>query len=156
VTSRPGRLALLVALIAVAAPVTAWAQRMTLTVSNGPVTFPTPTATDFDAGYVVATNTLTVAVSVSTGKPSNTYGATVSFQATPANLGGTKALSDLEWQLNGGTWTATTVAPNSLPQRTVSRSSPSSDVLAFRMKLSYANDVPGSYGTNLTFTLTSP
>lgn len=155
-TGRARLIASLALLATVVAPATAWAQHMTLTVSNGPVTFPTPTATDFDAGYVYATNTLTVAVSISTGKPSNTYGATVSFQATPTNLGGTKALSDLEWQLNGGAWTATTVTPNSLPQHTVSRNSPSSDVLAFRMKLSYTNDVPGSYGTSLTFTLTSP
>src|SRR4051794_26403089 len=71
------------------------AQKTSLTVGSGSVTFPTPTAADYINGYVDATTGVTVSLDAGNG---GSRTATVSIRSSSANLGNGKVIGDLEWR----------------------------------------------------------
>ncbi|HET7025087.1 MAG TPA: hypothetical protein VFI39_07795 [Gemmatimonadales bacterium] len=132
---------------------------VSLTVTGGPVAFATPAATDFNTGSIASTGSLTYSVATSGGPPGTSHTSTVSIRATTGTLGGTKPLSDLQWERADlpGTWNGLTTSNTQVEQRTIVRkgaNDPWSNSIDFRMLLSYANDAPGSYSTGLVVTLT--
>ncbi|MGB7212996.1 MAG: hypothetical protein WBC97_10255 [Gemmatimonadales bacterium] len=132
---------------------------MSLTVIGGPVAFTAPAAADFNAGSIASTGTLTYSVATSGGPKGTSHTSTVSIHATTGTLGGAKPVSDLQWGRADlvGTWNGLTTSDAQVEQRTIVRkgtNDPWSNSLNFRMLLSYANDVPGSYSTGLVITLT--
>ncbi|MGH7735558.1 MAG: hypothetical protein ACREOE_18165 [Gemmatimonadales bacterium] len=132
---------------------------VSMTVTGGPVAFAAPAAADFNAGSIASTGTLTYSVATSGGPPGTSHTSTVSIRATTGTLGGTKPLSDLQWGRADmpGTWNGVTTSDAQVEQQTIVRkgaNDPWSNSLNFRMLLSYANDVPGSYSTGLVITLT--
>src|SRR5689334_24311092 len=85
-----------IALGFLATPLKAQNPKTDLTLGGATVTFPAPTATDYINGYVYSTTGVSYTIDATNGAQSHTT--TVSIRATSANLGGTKALSDLEWR----------------------------------------------------------
>lgn len=130
-----------------------------LTVTGGPVAFPTPAASDFVTGSIAATGALTYSIATSGGPPGTSHTSTVTIRATTGTLGGTKPVSDLQWSRADlpGTWNGLSVSDAQVQRQTIVRkgaNDPWSNQLNFRMLLSFANDVPGSYSTSLIITLT--
>ena len=129
-----------------------------MTLSATTVSFPTPTITDFDNGFLTASTTVTYTVATSGGPKGASHTATVSIKSSSANLGGTKALSDLQWsRADLGTWNSMTTTNATVEQRTIVRggaNDPWSNSVNFQMLLSYANDAPGAHSAALVFTLT--
>lgn len=108
------------------------------------ISFPTPAAADFLAGYVSAP-----AITVTYGnRHSTTLTYSLSLQSLAPTLGGYgKPLSDLQFRVGGsGSWQPVTstgqVISTGTGQTTVT--------VYFRMLLHWATDVAGSYGTTLT------
>lgn len=129
-----------------------------LSLSATTVTFPTPTVTDFDNGFLPSSTTLTYTVATSGGPKGASHTATVSIKSTSANLGGGKALGDLQWsRADLGTWNSMTTTNATVEQRTIVRSGandPWSNSINFQMLLAYANDAPGAHTASLVVTLT--
>lgn len=131
--------------------------RITLTATGGPVTFPAPTAADYDAGFVLAAAPLAFTVDAS-GGPATQRTATVSVQATTPFLGGTKPVADLQWRrADLGTWNPLTVGSTGIESHPMVRNGlndPWSNSVYFRMNLGWASDGPGTYTTGVVLTLT--
>jgi hypothetical protein len=123
----------------------------TFTVTPGAVNFGTATPAQFAAGWVQSSYTVTV--NPQTGQPWF-----LCVQATSANMGTvngyTKPIADLQWSLNGTTWTS--LAFNTL-QAITSTTGTRTLTVFVRTLLSYASDIPqanfspGTYSANLTF-----
>ena len=104
--------AILLALILSASPVAA--QKTTLTVAAGTVTFPAPTAADYVAGYVDAPTGMTFTLSAQTGTSRTT---TVAIRSSSANLGGGKVIGDLKWRRSDlATWNSITLTDAQIEQ----------------------------------------
>lgn len=130
-----------------------------LTVTGGPVAFAAPAAADFNNGSIASTGSVSYSVATSGGPPGTSHTSTVSIRATTGTLGGTKPVSDLQWNRadQAGVWNGLSTSNAQVEQRTIVRkgtNDPWSNSVSFRMLLSYANDVPGSYSTSLVITLT--
>lgn len=129
-----------------------------MTLSATTVTFPTPTVTDFDNGFLTASTSVTYTVATSGGPPGTSHTATISVKSSSANLGGGKAIGDLQWsRADLGTWNSMTTTNATVEQRTLVRrglNDPWSNTVNFQMLLSYANDAPGTHSATLVFTLT--
>jgi hypothetical protein len=134
------------------------AQTSTLTLTRAPRTIPAPTAADYAAGFVVDATGIGYTVSRSGGPPTTLRTDRISIRSTSPNLGGGKALSNLEWQRAGtGTWTPMTMTDALVESRQLSRDSPElpwSGSILFRMLVGWANDPPATYSANLVITLT--
>lgn len=134
----------------------------TMALSATTISFPAPTITNFDNGFVAASSSITYTVSTSGGPAGLSHTATVSIKSSSANLGGGKAVSDLQWsRADLGTWNSMTITNATVEQRTLVRrglNDPWSNTVNFRMLLSYANDAPGAHSATLvfTFTITTP
>ncbi|HEX6628052.1 MAG TPA: hypothetical protein VF105_08865 [Gemmatimonadaceae bacterium] len=141
-----------IALAALASPLTA--QKTTLTLAGGTVTFPAPTATDYSAGYVYSTTGVTFSLDATTGVSRTT---TVSIRATSANLGNGKVIGELEWRRSDlATWSPITLSDAQVEQRIMIRNTandPWGNTIFFRMKLSWTSDAPGVYSANYQVTL---
>jgi hypothetical protein len=130
-----------------------------ISLAGGPVNFPTPTGTDFAAGSVAATASMTFTVD-QTGGPAGTQHTTyVYISAASATLGGGKALADLQWSSanNPGVWTSITTSNVLIESRPIKRNGindPWTETVSFRMLLHWASDAPATYGVGLVFTLT--
>jgi hypothetical protein len=130
------------------------AQKTTLAVSNGTVTFPAPTATDYINGFVDATTGVTFTINSASGPQRTT---TVSIRSTSANLGGGKVIGDLEWRRSDlATWNSVTLTDAQLEQRVVVNkvlNDPWSNTIFFRMILHWTTDAPATYSGNYQITL---
>lgn len=124
-----------------------------ITNANGAsIAFPSPTATDFTAGSIAASNGTTL-------QHAGNVGYTVSVKAAASTMtataGGTKAASDLQWSTDGGaTWTgmsttAATVYTTGSPGINTSN-------VTYQMLLNYATDTPDTYSLNFTYTIVTP
>ena len=127
-------------------------------VTGGPVSFPAPTVTDYNNGFLSASGTLTYTVSGTGGGNGISHTSTVSVQATTGTLGGTKSITDLQWRrADLSTWNPMTTTGAQIEQRVLVRrgsNDPWSNQIFLRMLLSYANDGPGTHSAKLVFTLT--
>jgi len=145
----------IVALMLVAVPLSAQNPKTQLTLGGAAVTFPAPTATDYINGYVYSTTGVTYTVNGTNGTQSHTT--TISIRATSANLGGSKALGDLEWRRSDlAGWSAITSTDAQVEQKVMIRgqlNDPWSNTIFFRMKLSWTADPPATYSANYQITL---
>ena len=137
-------------------PVQVPAQQATLTLVNAPATLSTPTAADYNAGFVAEPTGITFLVGLSGG--GNTARTTiVSIRSTATTMGATKPIGDLQWRrADLGTWNSVTT--NNVVVQTVTpfrrNDPPWSNTIFFRALLSWTADPPGSYSAPLVVTLT--
>src|SRR6266480_5330385 len=97
--------AIALGLVLLASPLTA--QKTSLTLSGGTITFPAPTAADYVAGWINSTGGVTFTVAAQTGTSRTT---TISIRSTSANLGNGKVIGDLQWRRSDlATWNAITL-----------------------------------------------
>lgn len=141
-----------IALMLFAAPLKA--QKTSLTVTGGAITFAAPTAADYIAGYVYSATGVTFTLDAQTGASRT---ATVSIRSTSPNLGNGKVIGDLEWRRSDlAGWNPITVSDAQVEQRIMIRNvanDPWSNTVFFRMKLSWTSDAPGVYSANYQITL---
>lgn len=145
----------IIALMLAAAPLSAQNPKTQLTLGGGTVTFPAPAAADYINGYVYSTTGVTFTVNATNGAQSHTT--TISIRATSANLGGSKALGDLEWRRSDlAGWNTITSTDTQVEQKVMIRgllNDPWSNTVFFRMKLSWTADPPATYSANYQVTL---
>ena len=144
--------AIAIALVAAASPLVA--QKTSLTVTGGTITFPAPTAADYIAGFVNSTTGVTFTINSTNGVPRTT---TVSIRSTSASLGNGKVLGDLQWRRSDlATWSSITQTNAQVEQRIVINkglNDPWSNTVFFRMLLNWTSDAPATYTANYQITL---
>jgi hypothetical protein len=130
------------------------AQKTNLSLTSGAVTFPAPTAADYINGYVDAPTGMTFTVNSVNGAQRTT---TVSIRSISANLGGGKAIADLEWRRSDlATWNSITLTDSQVEQRIVVNkglNDPWSNTIFFRMVLNWTTDAPATYSGTYQITL---
>ena len=130
------------------------AQKTNLTLTSGAVTFPAPTAADYINGYVDAPTGMTFTINSTNGLQRTT---TVSIRSISANLGGGKAIADLEWRRSDlATWNSITLTDSQVEQRIVINkglNDPWSNTIFFRMVLNWTTDAPATYSGTYQITL---
>ena len=130
------------------------AQKTTLTLTGGTITFPTPTAADYINGYVNSTTGVLYTINSVNGVNRTT---TISIRTTSANLGGTKAIADLMWRRSDlATWNSISLTDAQVEQKPVVNkglNDPWSNTIFFRMNLNWATDAPATYSGSYTITL---
>ena len=130
------------------------AQKTSLALTNGTVTFPAPTATDYINGFVDAATGVTFTINSLNGVPRTT---TVSIRSTSASLGGGKLIGDLQWRRSDlATWNSVALTDAQLEQQIVVNkglNDPWSNTIFFRMILNWTTDAPGTYSANYQITL---
>jgi len=145
-------IAILAALVLVASPLRA--QKTSLTVTGGTITFPAPTATDYIAGFVNAATGVTFTVNSLNGLSRTT---TISIRSTSPNLGNGKLIGDLQWRRSDlATWSSINLADSQVEQRIVINkglNDPWSNTIFFRMVLNWTSDAPATYTANYQITL---
>jgi len=146
------RAGILIALALVASPLAA--QKTTLTVTGGTITFPAPTAADYIAGFVNSTGGATFTINSVNGIQRTT---TVTIRSTSANLGNGKVIGDLQWRRSDlATWNSITLTDSQVEQRIVinkALNDPWSNTIFFRMALNWTTDAPATYTANYQLTL---
>lgn len=141
--------------------------RSSMTLSTTTITFPTVTEADYDAGAVSASNPITVTFDARKNggnQPNDQRTSTITIRATTATLGGSKPISDMEWQANGtgGAWTGlstTAAVVESRPYIFNNLNDPWTVTVYFRTLMSWADDPPATYGPvtiQITLTVTTP
>lgn len=144
--------AILLALSLSASPIAA--QKTILTLAGGTITFPSPTASDYIAGFVSAATGVTYTISAQTGVSRTT---TIGIRSSSANLGGGKVIGDLQWRRSDLTnWNSITLTNAQVEQKIVIRSvlnDPWSNTIFFRMVLNWTTDAPATYSGNYVITL---
>lgn len=153
---------------AITQPVMGFAQRTNLTVTGVPLTFPTPTGADFEAGQITSASGITFTVAAQTGTTGQRT-TTVSIRcAAPCPTTGTKPMSDLKWRrADLGTWVALSTTDAVVESRPMFRNQPLpasndpwSNTIFFQFALGWLTDPPSatqnSYGIILTLTVTVP
>ena len=144
--------AISLALVLCASPLAA--QKTSLTVAGGTVTFPAPTAADYIAGFVNAPAGATFTINSVNGAQRTT---TVSVRSISASLGGGKVIGDLQWRRSDlATWNSITLTDSQIEQRVVVNkglNDPWSNTIFFRMKLAWATDAPATYSGTYQITL---
>ena len=130
------------------------AQRTTLALAGGTVTFAAPTAANYDAGFIDSPTGVTFTVDATTGTIRTT---TISIRSTSASLGSGKAIGELQWRRSDlATWNSMTLTNAQVEQRVVVRSvsnDPWSNTIFFRMLLDWTTDGPAIYQANYQITL---
>jgi len=146
------RAAIALALALTATPLVA--QKTNLSVAGGTITFPAPTAADYIAGFVTATNGATFTINAQTGVSRTT---TVSLRSTSADLGNGKLIGDLQWRRSDlAAWNSITLTDAQVEQRVVVRNGlndPWGNTIFFRMVLNWTTDAPATYTGNYQITL---
>lgn len=141
--------------------------RGSITLSAVTITFPTVTEADYDAGAVSSTTPITVTFDArkngGPGGGTTQRTSTISIRATSTTLGGTKPISDLQWQRNGaGAWTSLTTSNATVESRQYvfnGLNDPWTVTVYFRTLMSWANDPPATYAAatvEFTLTVTTP
>ncbi len=130
------------------------AQKTSLTVTGGTITFPAPTATDYIAGFIDSSTGALFTINSQNGLPRTT---TISIRSTSASLGNGKLIGDLKWRRSDlATWNSVTLTEAQVEQRVVINkvlNDPWSNTIFFRMALSWTADAPATYTANYVITL---
>jgi hypothetical protein len=144
--------AIAIAMSLLASPLSA--QKTTLTLTGGTITFPAPTAADYINGFVNSTTGVLFTINSISGATRTT---TVSIRTTSANLGGGKSIADLQWRRSDlTTWNSISLTDAQVEQRVVINkglNDPWSNTIFFRMNLNWTTDAPATYTGNYTITL---
>lgn len=129
------------------------AQKTILTLTGGVVTFPAPTAADYDAGYIDSPG-MTFTVNAQTGASRTT---TISIRSTSASLGGAKPIGELQWRrADLAVWNPIALSDAQVEQRVQVRNGlndPWNNTIFFRMLLNWTTDPPATYAANYVITL---
>jgi hypothetical protein len=132
--------------------------QVSLTLTQTPNVFPSPVLADFNAGVIAEPTGILFTLNVTGGAANVARTSTVSIRASSATLGGGKVLSDLEWRrADLATWNPMTTTDAAIESRTVKKNGtndPWSNTVFLRMHLTWSTDAPGTYSTDLVFTLT--
>lgn len=130
------------------------AQKTSLTVAGGTITFPAPTAADYIAGFIDSSTGATFTLNSVNGVSRTT---TVSIRSTSASLGGGKLIGNLQWRRSDlATWSSMTLTDAQVEQRVVVNkglNDPWSNTIFFRMSLNWTTDAPATYSANYVITL---
>jgi hypothetical protein len=130
------------------------AQKTSLALSGGTITFPAPTAADYVNGYVNSTTGVTFSLNATQGGSRTT---TVSIRSSSADLGNGKVIGDLQWRRSDlVNWNAISPTDAQVEQRVaVSKGAndPWSNTIFFRMTLNWTTDAPATYSGNYVVTL---
>ena len=144
--------ALAIALALVASPLAA--QKTSLTVTGGTITFPSPTAADYIAGFINSTGGVTFTVNSQNGVQRTT---TITVRSTSADLGNGKMIGDLQWRRSDlANWNSITLTDAQVEQRIVINkvlNDPWSNTIFFRLVLNWTSDGPATYSANYQLTL---
>lgn len=119
-------------------------------VTNTSVTFPQPTASDFNTGHVSADVSSDI-----THRGNVAHDVTISADASNFTGGsGSKPASDLEWSADGGSsWNSlSTTAANVVTGASAGQHN-SAETVDYRMLLDYSTDAPDSYTLDLTYSV---
>ncbi|HYE59313.1 MAG TPA: hypothetical protein VD948_12450 [Rhodothermales bacterium] len=121
-----------------------------LTVTPSSLSLPSIGVTEFDRGFSAVAQ-YTVTVEPTNGNRTRTW--YLCLQATsatfPAVSGYSKPIGELQWSIDGSTWTNFSVST----QQIASSVGTATQVVYVRLLVNYAKDVPGTYGpAPLTFT----
>jgi len=142
----------LLALALFAAPLAA--QKTSLTLSGGTITFPAPTATDYINGYVNSTTGVTFTLNSLNGVSRTT---TVSIRSSSPDLGNGKVITDLLWRRSDlVTWNSISLTDAQVEQRVMvnkGANDPWTNTIFFRMALNWTTDAPATYTANYVITL---
>lgn len=146
--------AILFAVAVFISPLAAQNPKTILSSAGATITFPTPTAADYIAGFVDAPTGITFTVTAQTGTSRTT---TIAIRSSSANLGGGKVIGDLEWRRSDlVAWNSITLTDAQVEQRVLVRNGsndPWSNTIFFRMLLSWTTDAPATYFANYVITL---
>jgi len=146
------RAAISLALALFASPLAA--QKTSLTLSGGTITFPAPTAADYINGYVNSTTGVTFTLNSVNGVSRTT---TVSIRSSSPDLGNGKVISDLTWRRSDlVTWNAISLTDAQVEQRIMINkltNDPWSNTIFFRMALNWTSDAPATYTANYAITV---
>jgi hypothetical protein len=130
------------------------AQKTTLTLGGGTITFLPPTAADYVNGYVNSTTGVTFTINSATGGSRTTI---ISIRSSSPALGNGKAISDLQWRRSDlVNWNAISPTDVQVEQRVVvnkGANDPWTNTIFFRMTLNWATDAPGTYSGTYVVTL---
>lgn len=129
-----------------------------LTLSATTITFPQPTETDFDNGFVSASTTIVATFDASkAGGPSSGTQRTSTISISGSTTGA-KPIGDFQWQRNGtSTWTSLTASDATVESRQFAFNGvndPWTSTVLFRSLLNWTTDVPGTYPATIVFKLT--
>ncbi len=120
--------------------------RILLRIRPPVVDFPVPGLVDFDAGYVESPMFRVQVQSKEQGRPW-----TLCIRSEDSTMGGGKSIGDLQWQLLGTSiWTPLSVSDQFVAQD----DRPRNLKLRFRVLLDFANDAPGLYQADMTWSAT--
>lgn len=146
------RLLNLLSVLIVLAPVGARAQGVTLSFSNLQSNTQNPTLADYESGYLVDATAATWTLSVSGSRTNCAYSSRMQIRATTASLGSGKAISDVEWRLNSGSWNSLTTTFADVVTAPLSRSNTSDNgTLSFRIRLDWGDDAASYTSAQLQF-----
>jgi hypothetical protein len=144
--------AISLALVLFASPLAA--QKTTLSLASGTVSFPAPTAADFINGFVDAPTGVTFSLNSGNGVQRTT---TIAIRSISANLGGGKVIGDLQWRRSDlATWNSITLTDAQVEQRIMVNkglNDPWSNTIFFRMLLNWTTDAPATYSGTYQITL---
>ena len=130
------------------------AQKTSLAVAGGPITFPAPTAADYIAGFVNSATGDTFTINSVNGVTRTT---TISIRSLSANLGNGKVIGDLQWRRSDlAVWNSITLTDAQVEQRVVVNkglNDPWGNTIFFRMVLGWATDAPATYSGTYQITL---
>jgi hypothetical protein len=130
------------------------AQKTSLAVTGGTITFPAPTAADYIAGFIDSSTGATSTINSQNGVQRTT---TISIRATSASLGNGKLIGDLQWRRSDlATWNDVTLTDAQVEQRIVINkvlNDPWSNTIFFRMLLNWTTDAPATYSGTYQITL---
>jgi hypothetical protein len=131
------------------------AQQTTMTLSGGTVTFPAPTAADYNAGWINSTGGVTYTLAGKGKKVS--HNTIVSILSTSTSLGSGKVIADLQWRRSDlTTWNSIMLTDAQVEQKvmvTGGANDPWNNTIFFRMLLSWTTDAPATYSANYQLTL---
>lgn len=125
-------------------------QVLYIEVTNTSVTFPQPTAADFNTGHVAAdvSSDLTYRGNVA-------HDVTVSADAQNFSGGsGSKPATDLQWSTDGGSnWNGLTTTATDVVTGASRGQHDSGQTVDYRMLLDYSTDSPATYSLDLTYSV---
>jgi hypothetical protein len=130
------------------------AQKTNFDLAGETITFPSPAAADYTAGWINSTAGVTFNINSLNGLARTT---TVSIRATSPTLGNGKPIGELQWRRSDlATWNSITITDAQVEQRLVINkglNDPWGNTIFFRMLLDWTKDGPGTYTATYQLTL---
>lgn len=119
-------------------------------VTNLAVDFPSPSFDDFDATYVDASSS----ASVIDTRGNVLHDVTIAADAATFTGPYAKNADDLEWSIDGGSsWSPLLTTENDVATGVSRGLNTNVATVSYRLMLDAANDIPGDYSLNFTYTV---